>query len=229
MSLITGTDSARSRILARLRAAPNLPSTAAPALPLPPVAPTDLLTPLRTSLEAAHAEVYFPEAGDWRSLLARLCLAKGIRRLLLPGAPDNDPCWSVERTALTSWPAGPILEVFDQAIETFKEHLFDEVDAGLTFASCGIADTGTLVLASSLWQPRTLSLVPPIHFCLLDANTLYPDLPTALANECWHVAMPSNLIFISGPSKTADIQQTLAYGAHGPKELIVIVVNGEGP
>ena len=40
--------------------------------------------------------------------------------------------------------------------------------------------------------------------------------------------MPTNALLISGPSKTADIQQTLAYGAHGPKELIVLVINAEG-
>ena len=72
-------------------------------------------------------------------------------------------------------------------------------------------------------MPRTLSLVPPIHICLLDARRLYPSLQAALAAARWHEAMPSNLIFISGPSKTADIQQTMAYGAHGPRELVVLL------
>jgi L-lactate dehydrogenase complex protein LldG len=47
-----------------------------------------------------------------------------------------------------------------------------------------------------------------------------------LLSEEYNKQMPSNLIFISGPSKTADIQQTLAYGAHGPRELIVILTEG---
>jgi hypothetical protein len=47
-------------------------------------------------------------------------------------------------------------------------------------------------------------------------------------SENWAAGLPTNALLISGPSKTADIQQTLAYGAHGPKELIVLVINAEG-
>jgi len=47
-------------------------------------------------------------------------------------------------------------------------------------------------------------------------------------SENWAGGLPTNALLISGPSKTADIQQTLAYGAHGPKELIVLVINAEG-
>jgi L-lactate dehydrogenase complex protein LldG len=86
-----------------------------------------------------------------------------------------------------------------------------------------------LVLRSDSAQPRTLSLVPPLHCCLINVNRLYGNLPAALAGEGWAAAPPSNLIFISGPSKTADIQQTLAYGAHGPKELVVFLVNEDVP
>lgn len=124
---------------------------------------------------------------------------------------------------LSAWDGGPALQTFDQPMEALKDQLFDQVDAGLTLATCAIADTGTLVILSSPAQPRSLSLVPPVHICLLDARRLYPDMPTALAEERWAAAMPTNLIFVSGPSKTADIQQTLAYGAHGPKSLVVIL------
>jgi L-lactate dehydrogenase complex protein LldG len=65
--------------------------------------------------------------------------------------------------------------------------------------------------------------VPPVNVCVVDADRLYPSLLAALHGERWQQAMPANLIFVSGPSKTADIQQTLAYGAHGPKELVVLV------
>jgi L-lactate dehydrogenase complex protein LldG len=76
-------------------------------------------------------------------------------------------------------------------------------------------------------EPRTLSLVPPIHFALLDAATIHPTFD-ALVSENWAAGLPTNALLISGPSKTADIQQTLAYGAHGPKELVVLVINAEG-
>jgi L-lactate dehydrogenase complex protein LldG len=73
-----------------------------------------------------------------------------------------------------------------------------------------------------------MSLVPPVHFVLLDATTIHANLHAALTAERWAAGMPTNALVISGPSKTADIQQTLAYGAHGPRELIVLVCHSTG-
>ena len=64
-----------------------------------------------------------------------------------------------------------------------------------------------------------------MHFFIVDANTLYPDFQSLIEQQQWQNNLPTNVVFISGPSKTADIQQTLAYGAHGPKELIVLLLN----
>jgi L-lactate dehydrogenase complex protein LldG len=208
----------RDRILAHLRAAQAnaLPPPTAwePPLRLPPGA---RLASLESQLSAAHAEVVHADPGGWRATLAEVCRSHAVASLLLPDRPE----W------LQPWPDGPQLQTFSQPIEECKEALFDRFDAGLTVARCAIADTGTLVVLSSPQQPRTLSLVPPIHLCLLDRNRLHPHLPAALAAERWQNEMPTNLLFISGPSKTADIQQTLAYGAHGPKALIVILTDGD--
>ncbi len=216
--------SARDRILARLRAAaanPPVPLTstpapaplvAAPALPL-----EDAVAAFRRGIEAFHAEVIDTRGKDWRLVLAESCEAKQVRQLLLPAAGPE----------LGAWPDGPAIRRFDRPIEEIKRDLFDSVDAGLTVADGAIADTGTLFQRDALRTPRTLSLVPPIHFCLLDVQTIRPSLRSAVVTEGWQAAMPSNLIFITGPSKTADIQQTLAYGAHGPKELIVLLTEGQ--
>jgi len=203
---------ARDQILGRLRQAQ------ATALSLPQLAPSaaipepDRVERLKANLEAAHGEVIDARQGDWCNILAALCAAKGIRRLML--APNVPACGVGETVAV---------ERFDRPLEALKEHLFLGIDAGLTVADCALAATGMLVLASSPAQPRSLSLVPPIHVCLLDAGRIHADLAAALSAEAWDSALPTNLIFISGPSKTADIQQTLAYGAHGPKQLIVIL------
>ena len=69
-----------------------------------------------------------------------------------------------------------------------------------------------------------LSLVPPIHFALLDARHIHATFYDAIRAENWPAGLPTNALLISGPSKTADIQQTLAYGAHGPKELVVLMI-----
>jgi len=58
----------------------------------------------------------------------------------------------------------------------------------------------------------------------LDANRLYENFAELMSAEDWS-EMPTNLLLISGPSKTADIEQTLAYGIHGPKRLITLIVN----
>ena len=73
-----------------------------------------------------------------------------------------------------------------------------------------------------------MSRVPPVHIALFDASCLYENFYQAISQEGWANGLPTNSLLISGPSKTADIQQTLAYGAHGPKELIVLVINAEG-
>lgn len=214
---------ARERILGRLR-------QAAPAKPLPaPAIDRDLLARiaaksaaapierLAENLRAAHAEVLFCADGDWQAELLRLCGERGWQQVLLaPRLPQP------EGAAGVRWVR------FDAPIETLKAPLFDSFEVGVNAADCAIADTGTLVLCSGPDAPRTLSLVPPIHVCILDARRLHATLLDALRTERWSSAMPTNLIFVSGPSKTADIQQTLAYGAHGPRELIVLIHGHSG-
>ena len=73
-----------------------------------------------------------------------------------------------------------------------------------------------------------MSLVPPLHIALVYADRLHADLHAAMRAEQWASGMPTNLVLVSGPSKTSDIQQTLAYGAHGPRELWVVIVEREG-
>ena len=68
-----------------------------------------------------------------------------------------------------------------------------------------------------------MSLVPSVHFVLLDVATIHSDFHSAITTEGWKDGLPTNALLVCGPSKTADIQQTLAYGAHGPRELVVLL------
>lgn len=110
------------------------------------------------------------------------------------------------------------------SIEDWKEFLFNEVDAGLTSSYAAIATTGTIVLYPGADEPRSLSLVPPCHIVIVREETLYNDFTEAMNAQDWQSDMPTNMVLVSGPSKTADIQQTLAYGAHGPRDLIVLFI-----
>ncbi|MCR6631949.1 MAG: lactate utilization protein [Magnetospirillum sp.] len=113
---------------------------------------------------------------------------------------------------------------YDRPVEELKPVLVHGVDAGLTTTLGGIAETGTLVLWPTPDEPRLLSLLPPIHIALVRAAEVVDNLAGLIRDKGWAGSMPTNAVLISGPSKTADIEQTLAYGVHGPKELIVLVV-----
>ncbi|MGD9250586.1 MAG: lactate utilization protein, partial [Desulfobacterales bacterium] len=104
-----------------------------------------------------------------------------------------------------------------------KEALF-EVDVGITTTTGAIAETGAIVLWPDAREPRTLSLVPPVHIAVLEADKIYNSFCEIIQDQNWTAGMPTNALLISGPSKTADIEMTLAFGVHGPKELIVIVL-----
>ena len=76
-------------------------------------------------------------------------------------------------------------------------------------------------------EPRSFSLVPPVHIAVLEARDIYDTFADLVEKEKWNQGMPTNALLISGPAKTADIEQTLAYGVHGPVELIIIVITDE--
>ncbi|QKX17596.1 LUD domain-containing protein [Microbulbifer sp. YPW1] len=105
-----------------------------------------------------------------------------------------------------------------------KETLFSLTPVAITTAAAGIAETGSLVLIPSATEPRSLSLIPPTHLVIIREKDLHPDLESYMALSPWGSSMPTNIVLVSGPSKTADIQQTLAFGAHGPSRLVVFLV-----
>lgn len=96
-------------------------------------------------------------------------------------------------------------------------------DLGITSAQWGIAETGTLVLESERESHRLTSLVPPIHLCILRAASIRQTLGEIL--ELVSRDLSRTVTFITGASRTSDIELTLAIGVHGPKELHVIVID----
>lgn len=96
---------------------------------------------------------------------------------------------------------------------------------GLTGALAGLADTGTLALLSGPTRPRFASLLPPVHLALLSKTEIHPTLAAFFAARPAAVLEASNLVFITGPSRTADIEQTLTLGVHGPREVHVVLVD----
>lgn len=212
---------ARERILARLRhgrGAPPGAATPTAALPQVAIPESQRLAQFRACLEAVRAQVHAVPAADWPALLRRLVAERGIQRLLY-GA--KSPVASMLEAAFAR--AGDTsLVPYEAAIESWKEALFYDVDAAVTASRGGIAETGSVILWPDAAEPRLMSLVPPVHFVLVDATRIHATLDEAMRVQRWAEGMPTNALLISGPSKSADIEQTIAYGVHGPKELVVI-------
>jgi L-lactate dehydrogenase complex protein LldG len=219
---------ARNNILGRLRAAP-----VAALPPLPDVKAwfdsqrrnEDLaqrVLRLRAAMQAVKTEFHDVTPASWPEVLLRIAAAKGIGNLLVgSNTPHGDE--------LQAHPLGALQLVhYEQPIEAWRDRMFDGIDAALTSARSAVAEIGSIILWPTPSEPRLMSLVPHIHFVLLDATSIHSDLHSAITAEGWNSGLPTNVLLIGGPSKTADIQQTLAYGAHGPKELIVLLRHATG-
>ena len=214
------TAEAREEILARVRRA----LAGAPPRSTAPV-PRDYLRarPVENLLEHFvervsdyRAEVVSVTWERQPAAVAEACARYGVRRLVVPA--DLPPQWlsaldtvEVLRDGAES---GPVLSAAE----------LDAVDAVLTGAAVGIAETGTIVLDGGAEQGRrALSLVPDVHVCVVRADQVVDDVPAALAQ-----LQPGRPItWISGPSATSDIELDRVEGVHGPRTLHVLVVTGD--
>ncbi|MBK9441981.1 MAG: lactate utilization protein [Comamonadaceae bacterium] len=226
---VSAPPSARDSILQRLRATPI---KELPALPDVTTWFTDhrrqedlaqRVARWRAALEAVKTEVHDTTDADWPELLLRLAVAKGLRNLLI----GTDTPHGAQLQACQPEPLQ--LVQYTESIDGWRDVLFDEIDASLTLAKSAIAEIGSLIVWPTASEPRLMSLVPSVHFVLLDAVTIHADFHSAMATEGWEDGLPTNALLICGPSKTADIQQTLAYGAHGPRELVVLLRHPSTP
>ncbi|MBI3162806.1 MAG: LUD domain-containing protein [Chloroflexi bacterium] len=93
-----------------------------------------------------------------------------------------------------------------------------QIIVGATKAICGLADTGSVLIADGEGSPLEASLLPEIHIAVLKSSDILPSLKDAMA-----LVKGRNVVFITGPSRTADIEMTLTIGVHGPKEIHVFL------
>ncbi len=216
-------ESARERIFRRLRSVPRTdrPRPADEGAPTGKPTENEMTARLKQLMEAVRTEVHVLPAADWAEACKRLLRERGFKTLVY--APDTplgrtlDAAWREDSAGL------PELIAYSEPVETFKERLF-AADAGITAAQGAVAETGVIILAPSAAEPRLMSLVPPVHIAVLSADDIVFSLAEAMRAGRWSAGMPTNMLLISGPSKTADIELTLAFGVHGPKELIVLVL-----
>lgn len=103
---------------------------------------------------------------------------------------------------------------------------------GLSMAYGGVAETGTLVMLSGPDAPSTLNFLPDVHIVVLRTEDIVANYEQIWAKLRASAApdkpvMPRTVNWITGPSRTADIEQTLLLGAHGPRKLIILLIDGE--
>ncbi|HSN76056.1 MAG TPA: lactate utilization protein [Anaerolineae bacterium] len=175
----------------------------------------DLAQRFDASLTAAHGEVLragsLDEALD---VLSRTLVELSAQRVAINAEPPLDGIDLVER-----WP-GIEWRVAGQEGKDLRAFCA-VADAGVTGVDAALAETGAIVVSSGPGKSRLVPLLPPVHIALAPSSRLTTDLFTWTAVRGG--AMPSSVTLISGPSKTADIEQTMAIGVHGPKRLIVIL------
>jgi L-lactate dehydrogenase complex protein LldG len=101
------------------------------------------------------------------------------------------------------------------------------VGVGITSADYGLAETGTLVMLASSGESRLISLLPPAWISVVPASILLDDLDELLARVPTPADLTGAMVLITGPSRTADIEQILIRGVHGPGEVHVVLVDSE--
>lgn len=147
--------------------------------------------------------------GDLPAAVARFLAAGelGASAVIAPDLADLD--WQASGLAVTARPA------------------VDQDTVGVTGCFCAIAETGTLLLLSGPQTPATVSLLPETHIALVSDQRIVGTMEEAFALlRAEHGKLPRALNFISGPSRTGDIEQTIVLGAHGPRRVHLLVTGG---
>jgi L-lactate dehydrogenase complex protein LldG len=96
-------------------------------------------------------------------------------------------------------------------------------DVGLTGCAAAVAETGSLVMLEGPGRPRAASLLPPVHVAIVRADELYATMADYFRAGASAMAASSSCTFITGPSRTADIELTLTLGIHGPGRVVVVI------
>ena len=114
--------------------------------------------------------------------------------------------------------------------EAFRKHA-ERAFIGITAADYCIAETATLTMKTRPGQPRCVSLLPSIHIAVIRIEQILSNLKELYALLKWNPTERAEgltrcMTLITGPSKTADIEATLVHGAHGPRELTIVVLTG---
>jgi L-lactate dehydrogenase complex protein LldG len=154
-----------------------------------------------------------PDAAALPAALAALVKAEGVSRAAM-WSTDDLAGWRVAET---------LRELGVELVPAQGDHrAVAACELGVTGADAALPETGTLVLRGSPERPRVVSLLPRVHLAILRQSALCADLHQGLAA----VQSDPYAVFVTGPSRTADIELTLTLGVHGPRSLYAWLLPG---
>jgi len=230
--------SARDEILEKLRAAPKAAVSPRPGMP-----PLKDLSLTREEVVKKFTETLVEEtvivyrAKDNAEALEKLAQIAGEEGLKCVMASTDDvlapldlPAWGKKNGVQVMTPK----DFADR--DAFRDAVFDRAQAGITGADFAVAESGTIGLIHNKDQARLVSLAPILHIAIVPVERIYPVYEPVIEkvfgnNVGAHGGapakkspLPSQFVFITGPSMTGDIQGVLFKGMHGPRKLIVILV-----
>ncbi len=173
---------------------------------------SDLVNNFRQSLESVAGNCYVvSNKAEAASCVGEITTTIGAVRIAVSDS-------QLARDAVPSYSGTEIVVMADAST------LFG-CDLGVTSAQWAIAETGTLVLESDRERHRLASLVPPVHICVIEARNIRQTLGEILERVSRDISR--TVTFITGASRTSDIELTLAIGVHGPEQLHVVVITDQ--
>jgi len=188
--------------------------------------------PARGRLGAkARVDLFIREAEQASATVARVSGLSGLPREVARYLAKNNLPMTLKVAPEVSEPAIPWTRETLLSVEEGRAEGTESASVSRAFA--GIAETGTLVMLSGPENPTTLNFLPPTHVVVVAASEIAGDY-----EETWNRLrkkgekgrfMPRTVNWITGPSRTADIEQTLLMGAHGPQRLHIVIVDEETP
>jgi L-lactate dehydrogenase complex protein LldG len=186
-------------------------------------APYDLVERFRAELTTLGGMVHeASHTGDVVAIVRKLVELEREPRVLL---------WdeaSLPVRGLASMLRSSGIEILTQTPDTARSaddrRALATAAVGVTGADAGLAETGSIVLASGPGRGRLASLLPPLHVALLRRTELVASLFELVTRRPELVTAGANFVCITGPSRTADIEHTLSRGVHGPKEVHVVLI-----
>jgi L-lactate dehydrogenase complex protein LldG len=189
------------------------------------------LIPARGRLgKKARVDLFIRESERVNATVARVSSTEGVPREVARFLAKNNLPMTLKIAPETSEDTIPWTE---QTLLKVEEGRADGTEhASVTRAFAGVAETGTLVVLSGPGNPTTLNFLPPSHVCVVQASDITGDYEEVWARLRAEKSdgdtgdfLPRTVNWITGPSRTADIEQTLLLGAHGPQRLHIVIVD----